>query len=164
MWIDCTITDQATTWTFYWCICLNRQLVGAITGLGLWINSSLFTFLSYLTPWYPTLFPNWLELSSALYILLIKTQQSKMPSATSSNPPPSIRGGHEKARPRATEPLAYSGSLDSYEQHDTTPSIGREIPTLQMNKILNSTDADTLIRDLAITGRVFSSTQHTSTS
>ncbi|KAN0096899.1 taurine catabolism dioxygenase [Hyaloscypha variabilis] len=48
-----------------------------------------------------------------------------MPSAVSSTPPPSIRGGHEKARPRTTEPLAYSGSPD----------------------------ADTLIRDLAITGR-----------
>ncbi|PMD29889.1 taurine catabolism dioxygenase [Hyaloscypha variabilis F] len=46
-----------------------------------------------------------------------------MPSTISSTPPPSIRGGHEKARPRTTEPLAYSGSPD----------------------------ADTLIRDLAIT-------------
>lgn len=75
-----------------------------------------------------------------------------MPSAQPSTPPPAIRGGHEKARPRATEPFVYSGSLDSYEHNDSTPSIGREIPALQIKQILASPDADTLIRDLAITG------------
>ncbi|KUJ09699.1 tfdA family taurine dioxygenase [Mollisia scopiformis] len=74
-----------------------------------------------------------------------------MPSAQPSTPPPSIRGGHEKARPRSTQPFTYSGSLDSYEHNDSTPSIGREIPGLQIKKILASPDADTLIRDLAIT-------------
>ena len=76
-----------------------------------------------------------------------------MPSAVESTPPPSIIGGHEKARPQITAPLIYSGSLDSYEQFDSTPSIGREIPTLQIKKLLNSPDSDTLIRDLAITGK-----------
>jgi hypothetical protein len=76
-----------------------------------------------------------------------------MPSVLSATPLPPIRGGHEKARPRVTQPLTYSGSLDSYEQHDSTPSIGREIPTLQIKKLLSSPESDTLIRDLAITGK-----------
>jgi hypothetical protein len=75
-----------------------------------------------------------------------------MPSAVEITPPSSIRGGHEKARPRLTEPAVKSGSLDSYEQNDFTPSIGREIPTLQIKEILTSENADNLIRDLAITG------------
>src|SRR6187402_437168 len=75
-----------------------------------------------------------------------------MPSAQPSTPPPAIRGGHEKARPRTTGPYIYSGSLDSYEHIDSTPSIGREIPALQIKQISASPDADTLIRDLAITG------------
>jgi len=91
-----------------------------------------------------------------------------MPSVISSTPPPSIRGGNEKARPRATEPFSYSGSLDSYEQNDATPTIGREIPGLQIKKILSSSDADTLIRDLAITvserGVVFLRNQDVTTS
>ncbi len=76
-----------------------------------------------------------------------------MPSAEPTTPPPSILGGHEKARPRITQPLVNSGSLDAYEQIDVTPPVGREIPTLQIKKILGSPDADTLIRDLAITGK-----------
>ena len=75
-----------------------------------------------------------------------------MPSAVETTPPSPIRGGHEKARPRTTEPAVYSGSLDSYEHNDFTTSVGREIPGLQIKKILTSPDADTLIRDLAITG------------
>jgi hypothetical protein len=76
-----------------------------------------------------------------------------MPSAQPPTPPPSIRGGNDKARPRATQPFTYSGSLDSYEQNDSTPTIGREIPGLQIRKLLSSSDADTLVRDLAITGK-----------
>jgi hypothetical protein len=75
-----------------------------------------------------------------------------MPSLVSETPAQTILGGNEKARPQGTKPLVYSGSLDSYEQFDSTPTVGREIPTLQIKKILNSPDADTLIRDLAITG------------
>ncbi|KAH7410633.1 TfdA family taurine dioxygenase [Cadophora sp. MPI-SDFR-AT-0126] len=62
-----------------------------------------------------------------------------------------IVGGNDKARRQSTKPLVYSGSLDSYQHKDSTPSIGREIPGLQIEKILTSPDADTLIRDLAIT-------------
>ncbi|CZS96905.1 probable taurine catabolism dioxygenase [Rhynchosporium graminicola] len=49
------------------------------------------------------------------------------------------------------KPLVYSGSLDSFQHNDFTPSIGREIPDLQIEKILVAPDSDTLIRDLAIT-------------
>ena len=126
-------------------------------GLGPEISISLVTFPPYLALAYP------LHLNfSHLYFyqlayptyFLSRLSSQKMPSVISSTPPPSIRGGHEKARPRGTQPSTYSGSLDSYEQHDSTPSIGREIPTLQINKILNAPDADTLIRDLAITGKI----------
>ena len=78
-----------------------------------------------------------------------------MPSAQPSTPPPgkAILGGHEKARPRYEERLKYSGSLDAYEYSNLTPIIGREIPSLQITKILGSPDADTLVRDLAITSK-----------
>jgi len=90
-----------------------------------------------------------------------------MPSAQPATPPPSILGGHEKARPLASQPYTVAGSLDSYEQIDVTPTIGREIPTLQIKKLLTSPDSDTLIRDLAITvserGVVFLRNQDVST-
>ena len=78
-----------------------------------------------------------------------------MPSAQPSTPPPgkAILGGHEKARPRYEERLKYSGSLDAYKHSNLTPTIGKEIPNLQVTKILGSPDADTLIRDLAITSQ-----------
>jgi hypothetical protein len=76
-----------------------------------------------------------------------------MPSAQPSTPPPAIVGGNDKARPREVGPFISSGSLDSYEQNDITPSIGREIPGIQIKELLTSPDSDTLIRDLAITGK-----------
>lgn len=45
------------------------------------------------------------------------------------------------------EPLAYSGTLDSYESFDVTNVIGREFPKLQLSEILSD---DAKIRDLAI--------------
>ncbi len=50
---------------------------------------------------------------------------------------------------RLTGPLTYSGSLDSYEQFDVTPVVGREFPTLQASDLL---DDDVKLRDLAILG------------
>jgi hypothetical protein len=79
-----------------------------------------------------------------------------MPSVLSSTPPPFILGGHDKARPRGTQPFTYSGSLDSYERNDSTPTIGREFTDLKIRELLSSADADTLIRDLAVTGESFS--------
>ncbi|KAL1850944.1 hypothetical protein Plec18170_006781 [Paecilomyces lecythidis] len=62
-----------------------------------------------------------------------------------------IRGGHELARPRLSQPLQYSGSLDSYSYSDLTPVIGREYQDLQITDLLGSKDSDQLFRDLAVT-------------
>lgn len=90
-----------------------------------------------------------------------------MPSLELSAPPSPLLGGNAKARPQITKPLIYSGSLDSYEHFDSTPTIGREIPSLQIKTLLSSPNADTLIRDLAITvserGVVFLRNQDTTT-
>lgn len=52
------------------------------------------------------------------------------------------------------EPLKLSGSLNRYQFDDTTPVIGREFPTLNIvDDILNASNADELIRDLAITSK-----------
>ena len=63
-----------------------------------------------------------------------------------------IRGGHDQARTRCLEPLAYSGSLDEYYYHELTTAIGREFDGLQVVDLLESAQSDQLIRDLAITG------------
>ena len=63
-----------------------------------------------------------------------------------------LRGGHESACSRLSEPLVNSGSLSAYEQNDITTSIGREIPDLKVKEVLAHENSDNLIRDLAITG------------
>ncbi|EFX05042.1 taurine catabolism dioxygenase [Grosmannia clavigera kw1407] len=45
------------------------------------------------------------------------------------------------------KPLAYSGTLDSYESFDVTPTIGREFSHLQLCSLLSD---DAKIRDLAV--------------
>ncbi|CAO2658856.1 Nn.00g065790.m01.CDS01 [Neocucurbitaria sp. VM-36] len=47
-------------------------------------------------------------------------------------------------------PLVYSGSLDHFPFFEITPIIGREYPTLNVTKILQSDNAEEQIRDLAI--------------
>ncbi|KAL2200206.1 hypothetical protein P885DRAFT_28571 [Corynascus similis CBS 632.67] len=54
-----------------------------------------------------------------------------------------------KSSPR--EPLKLSGALDSYEQFDVTPVIGREYPTAKLDQWLDAPNSDELLRDLAIT-------------
>ncbi|KAI9827280.1 MAG: hypothetical protein M1832_005418 [Thelocarpon impressellum] len=63
----------------------------------------------------------------------------------------SVRGGNEQAKTRLTEPLVYTGLLDSYSHRDLTPAIGREFEGLQVVDILNAANRDDLIRDLAVT-------------
>ena len=63
---------------------------------------------------------------------------------------PNIRGGNIKARTRCTQPLKYSGSLDSYKYHDSTPVIGREFQGLQVKDLLQASNSDQLIKDLAV--------------
>lgn len=49
------------------------------------------------------------------------------------------------------KPLRTKGLLDQYESFDTTPTIGREYPTIDLKQLLQAPNADELIRDLAIT-------------
>lgn len=52
-----------------------------------------------------------------------------------------------------TNPLKKVGALDNnFKFEETTPVIGREYPDLDLvNDVLNASNADELIRDLAIT-------------
>ncbi|GLA39136.1 hypothetical protein AnigIFM63309_006467 [Aspergillus niger] len=74
-----------------------------------------------------------------------------MPSAVESASASTIRGGHEESRPRISEPLQYSGLLDSYSHQDLTPVIGREYRGLQVADILKAENSDHIIKDLAVT-------------
>jgi hypothetical protein len=52
------------------------------------------------------------------------------------------------------EPLELSGALDAFQFEESTPTIGREYLGVDIVKdILESKDADALIRDLAITSK-----------
>lgn len=51
------------------------------------------------------------------------------------------------------EPLKLSGALDKYESFDVTPIIGREFVNIDLAELLQATNSDELIRDLAITSR-----------
>ncbi|KIV98595.1 uncharacterized protein PV09_09613 [Verruconis gallopava] len=55
-----------------------------------------------------------------------------------------------QAKQQYPTPLKYSGSLDAYESIDITPVIGTEYPTANLVDFINSPNADTLLRDLAI--------------
>ena len=74
-----------------------------------------------------------------------------MPAAVNPSASTTLRGGHEESRPRISQPLEYSGSLDSYSKSDLTPVIGREYKGLQVADVLKSESRDRLIRDLAVT-------------
>ncbi|GAB1217982.1 hypothetical protein ATERTT37_007225 [Aspergillus terreus] len=74
-----------------------------------------------------------------------------MPVAVQDPSTPTIRGGHEDARPRIAQPLDYSGTLDSYTHNDLTPVIGREYHGLQVADILKSENCERVITDLAVT-------------
>jgi hypothetical protein len=60
-----------------------------------------------------------------------------------------ILGGHPESRPRISQPLTYTGSLDDIQQLDVTPVIGREYTGLQIRDLLRWDER--LIRDLAVT-------------
>jgi hypothetical protein len=52
------------------------------------------------------------------------------------------------------EPLELSGALEGFRFDEATPTIGREFLDVNIVKdILESKDADALIRDLAITSK-----------
>lgn len=58
-------------------------------------------------------------------------------------------GGHVQARNHLSEPLKYTGTLDSFKNQDLTPVIGREYEGLQVRDLLKWDDET--IRDLAAT-------------
>ncbi len=64
----------------------------------------------------------------------------------------SLIGGHHQARTRLAKPLTNSHSLDKWSHQDLTPVIGREFLDLQVVELLESTDSDRLVTDLAVTG------------
>ncbi len=66
----------------------------------------------------------------------------------------SFGGEDARARTRCDKPLVYSGSLDSYAHRDLTPVIGREYDDLQVTDLLESSDSNRLIKDLAVTGKL----------
>jgi hypothetical protein len=49
-------------------------------------------------------------------------------------------------------PLKNSGSLNQFKHFDVTTAVGREFPDVQLSDLVNASNADTLLRDLAITG------------
>ena len=53
------------------------------------------------------------------------------------------------------EPLKLSGALDKYESFDVTPVIGREFVDTDLAELLRAPNSDELIRDLAITSKLF---------
>ncbi|KAK4961649.1 hypothetical protein LTR10_002139 [Elasticomyces elasticus] len=62
----------------------------------------------------------------------------------------SVRNG-TKSRYETDGPLITNGALDHLESSDLTPVIGREFPTTNLVKLINSPNADELLRELAYT-------------
>lgn len=61
-------------------------------------------------------------------------------------------GVHKKAA--YPQPLKLSGALNEFTWEDATPVIGREFPTVNIvDDLMNSSNADELLRDLAITSK-----------
>lgn len=58
---------------------------------------------------------------------------------------------HKDSASQRRKPLKSTGSLDVFTSDDITPVIGTEYPEANIvNDLLNSPDADQLLRDLAI--------------
>ncbi|KAI1382852.1 taurine catabolism dioxygenase [Hypoxylon trugodes] len=59
---------------------------------------------------------------------------------------------HTKNKASHSSPLSLSGALDKFTYEDTTPAIGREFPDVNIvDDLLNASNTDELVRDLAIT-------------
>ena len=56
--------------------------------------------------------------------------------------------------PRIKQPLKLSGALEGFEYDDVTPVIGREFTGVNIvDDLLNASNSDELLRDLAITSK-----------
>ncbi|KAK5726103.1 hypothetical protein LTR17_013005 [Elasticomyces elasticus] len=62
----------------------------------------------------------------------------------------SLKNG-TKSRYETDGPLKSNGALDHLESFDITPVIGREFPTTNLVELINSPNADELLRELAYT-------------
>jgi hypothetical protein len=51
---------------------------------------------------------------------------------------------------KSTKPIKSTGSLDKFESIDLTPVIGTEYPNIQLVELIKATNADDLLRDLAV--------------
>jgi hypothetical protein len=51
------------------------------------------------------------------------------------------------------EPLGLTGVLNAFQSFDVTPTIGTEFPDASLKAWLEDSNADSLFRDLAITGQ-----------
>lgn len=63
-----------------------------------------------------------------------------------------VFGGNFQARTRLSQPLKYTGTLDSFKHQDLTPVLGREYEGLQARDLLKW--GDEMIRDLAVTSKL----------
>lgn len=72
------------------------------------------------------------------------------PSAVDIEVPQSENGTVKQKSLTAKQPLKYSGSLDQLKSIDITPVIGTEYPEANLVDLINSPNADELLRDLAI--------------
>ncbi|KAI1406956.1 taurine catabolism dioxygenase [Hypoxylon sp. FL1857] len=73
------------------------------------------------------------------------------PAATSDEIPQGL-SSHIKSTVSYPSPLSVTGALEKFSYEDTTPAIGREFLNVNIvDDLLNASNADDLIRDLAIT-------------
>lgn len=82
------------------------------------------------------------------------------PGLTSDVPIHSSPSEEEKDKNKSPypEPLKLSGALEQFSYEDTTPVIGREYHNVNIvDDLMNSSSADELLRDLAITSTYYSS-------
>lgn len=77
------------------------------------------------------------------------------PGVTSDVPVHSLPSKNEKQstqQPTYPAPLTPSGALEQFTFEETTPVIGREFPNVNIvDDLLNVSNSDELLRDLAIT-------------
>lgn len=77
------------------------------------------------------------------------------PGIISDNAEAYQNGNGLPTRTKYPQPLQKSGAIDKFEWEDVTPVIGREFPKLNIvNDMLNASNADELVRDLAITSEL----------
>lgn len=81
-------------------------------------------------------------------------------SQTQTTQPPASNSGTDAgsiALRGSNEPLKPTGALDKYAQFEVTPVIGRQYGSVQLRELLQASNSDELIRELAIVGTPTSS-------